>query len=212
MIPADLFRDFIIIYAYDDGSPEAGYGLSIENAELAYKFALNVEPDTLSSVEIFFNSTIDSANLQPFYLEVWDSKNGYPNNELYSKYVQPHNSISLDQFNIFTLDTALILKTDTFYIRMIQTTEDNLNIGFDLNDNSSKRIYYYIPGYNQWYNSMYSGSLMIRPILGPDSLQHVGIKEKKSNTFEATIYPNPLNGNTLERSISRGNKSQIVYS
>ncbi|MEA3504693.1 MAG: hypothetical protein U9R32_05785, partial [Bacteroidota bacterium] len=58
-------------YAYDDGTAEAGYGLTPAGAQLAYRFTLN-EPDTLRAVKMFFNKTWHNGNEQYFRLTVWD--------------------------------------------------------------------------------------------------------------------------------------------
>lgn len=54
-------QGFYNYFAYDDGTPEFGYGLEPARAMLAYQFRL-VTMDTLSGVQLYFNRTLNDAN------------------------------------------------------------------------------------------------------------------------------------------------------
>ena len=188
-----FFQRFNNYYAYDDGTPENGYGLSTTNGKLAYRFT-TTQADTLKEIQMFFNQTYENASQKHFYLTIW-SGTTQPDQVIYQKAgTIPVFENELNKFHTYSIDTTLVLN-GTFFIGWRQTTGDNLNIGFDRNTNSKENIFYNVNG--TWMNSMYDGSLMIRPVFGKlynTSVQNIN-KEKDKLTF--TVYPNPLKTSTL---------------
>jgi hypothetical protein len=185
------FRNY---YAYDDGTPEAGYGLTPAGAQLAYKFELNVR-DTLRAVQMYFNRVQDNSNQQFFNLRIWGDNNGIPGDLIYeqlNEFVEYSNSLT--QFHTYLLDEPLPVN-GIFYIGWEQTTTDNLNLGLDKNTNSKNKIFFNADG--QWLaSSIPGGSLMMRPVLGREEfLGMEGHPKRSPLTFK--VYPNPLRGNQL---------------
>ncbi len=184
-----FYQRFSNYYAYDDGTPEFGAGLAggnTYNAKLACKF-YPLKADTLRGAYIFFNRSLNNANIQYFYLAVWNASNGKPSSLIYkSESVKPDTaSNTLNQFHYYSLDTAIYI-SDTFFIGWIQTTEDMLNIGVDRNYDASSKVLYNIYGY--WQSMPYSGTLMIRPVMSAEP--YVSVPENKKD-MEIKIYPNP---------------------
>ncbi len=179
-------------FAYDDGSAESGYGLTPAGSKLAYRFNAH-KADTLKAVKMFFNHTYENASQQNFYLTIWTGNNE-PSQIIYEQAnVRPEFEDDLNKFHVYFLDTPLVVN-GFFYVGWRQTTNDNLNIGFDRNTNSSDHIFYNVDG--TWRKSMYEGSLMIRPMFG--DLFNVGINEKISQPQTSfSAYPNPLRTNIL---------------
>ncbi|MCK5839165.1 MAG: T9SS type A sorting domain-containing protein, partial [Bacteroidales bacterium] len=186
-------QKFYNYYAYDDGVPEAGYGLKGYEPKLAYRFSLN-KPDTLRAIQMYFNETLSGANQQYFYVSVWNDNNGTPGDVIYSQGGEkPQFTNSLDQLYTYYLDSAVVV-TGTFYIGWIQTTDDNLNIGFDRNNNAQGNIFYNTSG--TWIQSMYEGALIMRPLLGK------AIHDYPSNpnlpaTVNLKLSPNPVKSSKL---------------
>jgi hypothetical protein len=188
-----FYQNFYNYLSYDDGIPEAGYGLSVNNARLAYQFKLNT-PDTLQSIEMYFNQTLGDANQQYFYLTVWDDNNGSPGNVIYERSGRrPEFQSELFKYYTYVLDNP-ILVSGTIYIGWRQTTKDNLNIGFDFSNDQSSKIFYNVTG--SWINSGYKGCIMMRPILGSEKYAHVGFEDIKeeTNKTDFKVYPNPSEG------------------
>ncbi|MFZ4740535.1 MAG: T9SS type A sorting domain-containing protein [Bacteroidales bacterium] len=183
------FEDY---FAYDDGTAENGYGLTPAGAMLAYKFTLH-QPDTLVAVELFFNPTYNSANEQYFYITVWnDNGAGLPGDTIYQgSLVMPVFETGINKFHSYILDRQLKI-AGTFYVGWTQTTDDNLNIGFDRNTSSQDNIFY--NSFGIWESSFKKGSLMIRPVFGTEYLS-VNELEKQSIVFD--VFPNPLRNETL---------------
>jgi hypothetical protein len=174
-------------YAYDDGTTEYGFGLAgnnSQNGKVAFKF-YTLKPDTIRGVYMYFNRTLYNANQKFFYLTIWNAANGKPSTIRYSQMGERPEFHGLNEFHYYELDTALLI-TDTFFVGWIQTTQDLLNIGFDLNNDQSSKIFYNITG--SWQNIPYAGTIMLRPVFS--TLPFTNINEALEIN-EIAIYPNP---------------------
>ena len=190
------YQNFYDYFAYDDGTPEAGYGLTPTGAMLAYRFKLNKSPDTLRAINIYFNRTLSGYNQQFFFICVWNDNAGLPGDTIYSDLVFVRFTDSLNKFVTYHMTYPLRL-TGTFYVGTIQTTNDNLNIGYDRYNNHQAEILYNVAG--KWITSSYTGSLMIRPVVGKPI--PLGIGETAKEVQKLAIWPNPCTGLTLQVSM-----------
>ncbi|MCK5856509.1 MAG: T9SS type A sorting domain-containing protein [Bacteroidales bacterium] len=198
-----FFQRFYNYYAYDDGVPEAGYGLSTANGQLAIKFKTNIA-DSIQSVQFYFNQTLAAANQQYFDIQIWNDNGGAPGTVIYTQSsVRPEFSDDLFKFHTYVLDNAVAVN-GTFYVGWKQSTKDNLNLGWDYNNNNMDNVFYNVTG--NWYNSSFEGTAMIRPILGSDDQAYVGIPSKTNDDISLVIAPNPIHSNYLQLSLS-GNKN-----
>ncbi|MCX7953628.1 MAG: hypothetical protein N3A01_00390 [Bacteroidales bacterium] len=195
-----LEQNFSDYYAYDDGSAEYGIGLAgngTQNGKFAMLFVTN-KPDTLRGVYMYFNKSYNNSNQKYFYLTIWTVNNGKPGEVLYSLIGQKPQFNGIDKYVYYSLDTAIFVK-DSVFIGWIQTTQDFLNLGFDLNTNNSNNVYYNIG--NGWFKNPYSGTPMIRAVFGPKKPNSV-----HSNMFNnISVYLNSSDGclyiNNIDRPI-----------
>lgn len=187
-------QEFADYYAYDDGTAEAGYGLTGEgtdNGMVAVQFHNFNEGDSLVGISIFFNRSFEDANRKFLRLAVWNEIDGQPGDLIH---LQEGARASLENgfkgFDYFRLDTARVVPAN-YYIGWQQVTNDFLNIGFDKNTNSQKKTFYKLT--QLWKNTSFEGSLMIRPVFAN--------KSKKSGTGAEfltpelpylNVYPNPV--------------------
>jgi len=187
-----FYQNFTNYYAYDDGSAEKGYGLNYDNAKIAYRFDI-YKSDILRGVEIFFNNVKDNYNEYDFDLVVWMSIN--PEIILYQKkLVIPITDNGLNQFGLYRFDDLVnvdISLSNEIYIGIIQSTVNNMNIGFDVNTNSKNNIFYNV-GYG-WQNTSFEGSLMIRPIFGKEIPLTTSSLNEPTLVDDIYVYPNPCN-------------------
>lgn len=184
LIQKQSFNDY---FAYDDGSSEAGYGLSAAGNSAALKFKLNMA-DTLTEIKMYFNPTLVK-NEESFYLKVWKSLD--PEVLLYESTEQVKQADVQEGFAEYPIN-KLIVVSNEFFVGFSQTTENNLNVGFDLSY-SPKESLYYNAGIG-WFKSIYQGSLMMRPVFSNYSLNPIPTQQMQS---EIQIFPNPLKSTNL---------------
>jgi len=187
------YQRFYNYFAYDDGTPDAGYGLSPAGSLLAYRFRLNKTPDTLRAIQFLFNRTLSNDNVQLFYLTVWNDANGKPDQVIYEELVLPRFADSLNKFVTYHLDPPLRISS-TFYVGWEQTTDDNLNVGYDRYNNSREQVLFNVSG--EWLTSTFNGSPMIRPIVGKPI--PLGISERQKGSVSLKLYPNPASGERVQ--------------
>ena len=96
------------------------------------------------------------------------------------------------------LDEPLLVN-GVFYVGWETTTNDNLNLGYDRNRDAKENIFTNTLGY--WEQSVYPGALMMRPILGKE-FDVLGIGEAGRDIKGFTLYPNPMNGQSLRIELS----------
>lgn len=180
-------QEFANYYAYDDGTAENGYSLTSPSSplSLAYRFDLNVE-DTLTAVDLYFNSTLNDANAAiPFYLMLWsEGSDGKPSEVLYRD--QERRRATTGGYHRYMLETPTVVSGNVF-VGFEQVGNDFINLGFDRSLNTSSRIYYITD--SVWRQSFLSGSLMIRPYFG--SAATLGVERQTIEPVEWSVYPNP---------------------
>lgn len=178
-------------YAYDDGTPEAGYGLrEAPMGRVAFKYDI-LQSDTLKAIGMYFNPTM-LGTATTFNLCVWKNDNGFPGELIYyspSERTQYTNGIyefvnyDIVSENIVS-DADNLVVDKSFFIGWEQPNDVLLNIGLDLNANLNGRLYYNT-GF-KWEKSVQTGALMIRPYFGTYEPQ-TATKNIEQNNI--TIYP-----------------------
>ena len=177
-----IFEDY---FAYDDGTAENGIGVEpISGSHLAVRYDLN-EKDTLSAVDIYFNTSLGEGNFKPFFICIWTCENGLPAKMIYKSEKLIPRSDSLNRFARFVLDESIVLPAGSFFISLQTKGNDYLNIGFDRNTNSSE--YTFSKTGSDWQQSFEKGSVMMRPYFGYRA--SVGLYEVDASRIK--IYPNP---------------------
>ncbi|MBN2891667.1 MAG: T9SS type A sorting domain-containing protein [Bacteroidales bacterium] len=180
-------KEMSVVYAYDDGTAENGYGLlgtGTFYAHVAQKFN-TYSPDYLTGIQIYLNKAFKEVQPYYFYAEVWnnDESTSRPGEKLYEQEGFDIDHNNLDDFQVFTFDEPVEV-TDTFYIGWMKTYEEIMNVGLDLNSTENNYKYYNI--YGDWQKSTIDGVLMIRPIFGNTDLAKI-----TENELEINIFPNP---------------------
>lgn len=198
--------------AYDDGTAEAGYGVTPAGAQVAYKFQLN-KSDSLFGAYIYFNRTLTQGNVHKFTLNIWNDYFGEPGDVIYSKVgYEPAFEDSLNKFFYYKLDSAIMIEPGTFsnnifYFGWEQTTDDHLNLGYDMNSDAS--IHTFWKTFEGWNTSIYKGAIMLRPVIGKEKV--LAISEKPSVKL-FSLYPNPASGNKvgIKSAIASSEQSQYL--
>lgn len=182
-------------YAYDDGTPEAGYGLrEAPMGRVAFKYDI-LQSDTLKSIGMYFNPTmLETATT--FNLCVWENDNGTPGNLLYYSpsektqiaediYQFVHYDIKAE--NIVSGNESLVVNK-SFFIGWEQPNDVLLNVGLDMNTSLNGRLYYNT-GF-EWEKSVQTGALMMRPYFGKYEPQLATPNITQTNV---NVYPTTAN-------------------
>lgn len=185
------------VYAYDDGSAEAAYGISQVQGRVALKFQ-PYQADTLLGVRMCFVPTVKDLSHKLFLLTVWGDNGGVPGAVLYEdQFFYPRTPIYEEGRGVYTdyilKDTRLPLDGSAFYVGMRQIDADPLNIGFDKNTPQTNKLFYSLNGGINWSNSSLSGVPMMRPIILTGDNFNLAVDEL-SKEIEWTVYPNPTTG------------------
>lgn len=176
-------------YALDDGSAEAGYGLTnAPGGKVAVRFDMQ-QPDSLRAVRIYFDPIFfpESPEEAGFLLTVWSSLS--PETILHQNFTfsdpeyRPHG---LNKFVEYPLDSTILVPA-TFYVGFVQTTATFMNVGFDRNTDSQSRIFFNTTG--TFANTSHHGSLMLRPVLVADTDPFTGTDGLPRPTLG--LWPNP---------------------
>ena len=165
-------------YAYDDGIPENGYGITstTPHSKIACRFVLNA-PDTITALNLYFNQTFQSQNARiRFFITIWDDDNGHPGNIIY----QDNDSRRpiFEGFNRYVryLLDGPVTCSGTIYVGLEQNSTDYINLGFDRNNDASSNILY-LTG-TSWQTSILRGALMLRPGFGHSATLDVNEPEQ----------------------------------
>ncbi len=176
-------------FAYDDGIPENGYGLTATGSHLwlASRFDLGI-PDTLTAVDLYFNRTRNNENENIlFQFCVWSCSDGKPETLLYrDEAKQKPEFDGMNQFHRYPLSEPQVI-SDSVFIGFEQLSVDFINLGFDRNTDSRQYLFYRTG--NEWQQSILRGSIMMRPVFGEKAL--VSISDVPSQDRTIKIYPNP---------------------
>lgn len=175
-------------FAYDDGTPESGYGLNGANdTYFAVQFKVT-KLDTVRGVQMLFNRTHNDANYTFFDIVVWRDNNGKPGKVVYTlKDQRPiWDEEGLYKFSLYEFD-KIVKVNSTFYVGIRQQYTKTINIGFDASVDNHKYNFYDVG--DGWRTSSFPGSIMIRPIMGKNPKLHEN--EGNSNGDAIELYPNP---------------------
>lgn len=172
-------------FAYDDGEPENGYGITstYSKVKVACRFQLAVE-DTLTAVLLYFNHTYRDQNDDVrFLLTVWDDNDGRPGNIIYQDHTRRRPAYAgLNQYVRYILEDPVVCQ-GTIYVGWEQTSADFINLGFDRNNDASEHTFYLADSH--WQQSILRGAIMLRPYFGQkatvgiaDITDHSGVTVK----------------------------------
>lgn len=192
-------KEMSVVYAYDDGTSENGYGLlgtGTLYAHVVQKY-YTYSTDYLTGIQVYINKTFKEHQPYYFYAEVWeeDVETNLPGEKVYEQEGFEINHDKLGKFQTFTFDEPIEV-SDTFYIGWMKTYDEIMNIGIDKNSTNTNYKLYNI--YGDWQYSSIGGVMMIRPIFGNTSLADA----KENNSDFVKMFPNPVD-NLLNIEISQ---------
>lgn len=179
-------------FSYDDGTAEQAYSINEAGAMLAYQFEIPYG-DTLKAVLINFPEMLEDQSDRRFRIMVWKDLTEGP---IYEDVLRAPITAGAHNFIRFKLAEEVLVNGE-FYIGWMQTLPKKLYVGFDFNNNNQSKIYYSVNNGLNFYNTSFSGSLLIRPDFGEAQVDVVGVDEampkkvEKEQGFTFSISPNP---------------------
>ena len=182
------YQAFGDYFAYDGGTPEAGYGLDgsgSSHASVAYQFKSEI-PDSVKAIQIYFNQSFNNANEVYFNLVVWGDNDGKPGDIIYKEeYLKPVYTDSLYDFYTYKLSESIPVD-GVFYVGWEQTSETFLNVGFDIGSKSYNHLFFQMN--YVWSRTQHTGDLMIRPVI---SSSFVTALPDTPGESAFSVFPNP---------------------
>jgi hypothetical protein len=111
-------------------------------------------------------------------------------------FLKPIYVDSLNGWATYALDTAQILPSGKFYIGIKHLQSAYLNFGFDVNNDAHTKLYYNT-GLG-WYQSILTGSLLMRPLFDACVPLGTAINDVIANEIiNYKVYPNPASQNII---------------
>ncbi len=191
-----LEQKFYDYLAYDDGSAEKVYGINgVASYErfVAYEFTLN-RLDTIRGVQFSFSHFKVNTNNVLFNIIIWkniDKDNAGFGDDVVHRldFQRPDYTNMVNGFAEYTFfpETPIVMD-GTFYVGWGQTDSKSLDVGLDIQNDASSKLYYNTQ--NEWVPTAISGAVMIRPVLGRNKTIVNTINLDKPNVL---IHPNPAN-------------------
>lgn len=191
-------------YAYDDGTAETRIIASSIGTQLAVEFTALAD-DTLRGIYIHMPYFRNRDNEQDFInVKVWVDDIQVSSNEVFSRdiyrlrYEEGFNGMHYVELADFTGTPFPIALSagQTFYIGWQQASAIEVPVGFDRSTNNRSRTFKKVGG-NPWTNIIYEGTIMIRPLLSPNSDPFIIPTEKTplpNQEIELQLFPNPTTG------------------
>lgn len=181
-------------FAYDDGSAELGWGVNKKFGKFAVEFETPVDWE-MDAVQIHVARVGRKLTQGGFRIGVWqlidtlDSSNDVILSPL--KYYPISYTDSINEFEIFQLQSKITVPAGKFYVVLEQLTDELLPIGFDVQTDRSEKLFVNL-GDARWnQNNQFIGSLMIRPV---EAAPVVTGNESVYEIEGLTVYPNPSSG------------------
>lgn len=175
-------------YAYDDGIAEYAAGLTTAGDQLAYRFNVDADQDSIiNGLYIYYPFTAGPApaNMEFF---IMDDSVGKPHDILYEQLV-PVARTANNKFTAIELMYGVIVP-DVFYIGYREPSSGRVRIGLDKSNDTGVRMFSTINGV--WVqNDRVTGSLMMRPRFKFKDVLVTGVEEERD---PVSFYPNPNSG------------------
>jgi hypothetical protein len=178
-------------YAYDDGTAERAYGIANQPGAISLTSYEVLESDSLKGIYLYFQPASVDARNNAFQIIIYEYINGVPgavlyeSDSLYTPRFSEHN-----QFIPYPLEEPFFMPSGTYFIGTKQRDAQKLNVGFDMN-NTGRSDLVYGDGTN-WFPTIFSGSLMLRPYFRFQAPEISVKNEDKPGKWR--VYPNPTQG------------------
>jgi hypothetical protein len=187
-------QSFYTNYAYDDGSAEAGYGVSGNSSRMALKYT-NFKSDSVWALRIYTMPIGINYENTPFTIKIWEDNGGVPGTELVSaQHEFQYGEEEYQQTIIYQFDEPVFRPSGTFFVGIQQSSQSSgLRIGLDLNTTGNEGNFFFDDG-NGWEVTSIAAqaSIMIQPMFTTEGYQDITASTNERIAIPGLhVYPNP---------------------
>jgi len=184
---------FFTHYAYDDGSAEAGWGVSNSGSSAALRF-VNFKSDSVWALRIYTMPYGIDFETTTFTIKLWEDNNGVPGAELGTASHQvTYGQDEYQQQIIYKFEEPVFVPSGSFFAGFRQSSQaEGLRIGLDFNTIGNDGNLYFDDG-NGWTETILAanGSVMIHPMFTSDGYQNIASTDNRRGIPGLQVYPNP---------------------
>ncbi len=187
-------QQFYTHYSYDDGSAEAGYGVSNTGGRVALRYT-NFKSDSVWALKIYtmpFGANFENTT---FSIRIWEDEEGIPGEELATashEFVYGQNEYQ--QQIIYKFDSAVFIPSGSFFVGYQQSSQaEGLRVGLDFNTTGNDGNLYFNDG-NGWNPSIIAAqaSVMIHPMFTSDGYDIIASTDNSDQQIPGLrVFPNP---------------------
>ncbi len=191
-------------YAYDDGSAEAGYAVFQNGQREAVMRYTSTVSDSIWALQIFTMPRNFNYENTPMTIRIYAAGDTGPGALIAEKVTTvQYGQDFYQQSIIYAFDEPVFVPAGPFFVGYRESGQSNsLIIGLDRNTNANPGRLFWRVG-TSWNASSVEGSVMIRPMFGPNLLVSSPVNEFGESL---NLYPNPA---TREVTISFRKNEQL---
>ena len=185
-------QEFYSHYAYDDGSPERAYSVTLVGSRTAMRY-VNTMPDSLIGLMIWFEAINEQPGDFSFFPTVWEaSGTGIPGEEIVQGLWEgvTFEPDTVYGWRLYRFLEPVFLPEGAFFVGTVQTIPEGLKIGLDYNSSYNQgNLFYFSNPNGMWLPSSSPGTLMVRPVFQSSNIGP--LSDELTPWEDAQIFPNP---------------------
>ncbi len=186
-------QSFYTHYAYDDGSAEAGYGVSGNGSRAALKYT-NFKSDSIWALQIYTMPYGLDFSGTPFKIMLWEDAGGLPGAEIAeASQIIHYGSDGYQESLIYKFDEPVFMPSGSYFAGYRQSNQSQgITIGLDFNTLGNVDRLFFNDG-NGWAATVLAsqGSLMIRPMFTTEGYEDLVTVVDDQRPENIAVYPNP---------------------
>lgn len=186
-------QHFFTHYAYDDGSAEAGYGVSGNGSEAALRFT-NYKPDSIWALQIYTMPYGLDFSGTTFTLVLWEDAGGLPGAVIAeAAQVIEYGEEGYQEAIIYQFEEPVFIPSGSYFAGYRQSNQsEGIIIGLDFNTQGNAGRLFFNDG-SGWNPTILAeqASLMIRPMFTTPGYEDLVTGTRRYREETVTLHPNP---------------------
>ena len=206
-------QSFYTHYAYDDGSAEAGYGVSGNGSRAALKY-INYKTDSIWALQIYTMPYGINYSGTTFTIMLWEDAGGVPGAEIAeASQVIHYGSEGYQESIIYQFDEPVFMPSGSYFAGYRQSNQSQgITIGLDFNTRGNVDRLLFNDG-NGWAGTILASqaSLMIRPMFTTEGYEDLVTDVRDRRPENVSVYPNPASSEIHIDLKKEGSAQVVVY-